>query len=75
MDNRCFIKYCIPLIFFGMIAFMIMLANFKPDFMKENFASFVDMINFKKETEVVKESYIKKDDRYIEPSVFESSDQ
>jgi hypothetical protein len=54
-----------------MLAFIVMLANFKPDFLKNNFDSFIDMITFKERTTTVKESYIKKDRSYQEPSAFE----
>jgi len=50
-----------------------MLANLKPDMLKNNLTSFINMVNFKDAKKKIKETYIKKDDRYIEPSVFDQS--
>jgi hypothetical protein len=50
-----------------------MLANLKPDMLKKNLESFINLVNFKETKKVVKESYIKKNDRYVEPSVFDQS--
>lgn len=71
--DKCFVKYCIPLIFLGMLAFFIMLVNFKPDLLKSNFDSFIDMLTFKKSTKIDRETYIKKESRYKEPSAFEQN--
>jgi hypothetical protein len=44
----------------------------KPDLLKNGFASFIDMLQIKtKEVKTTRETYIKKDSRYIEPSAFE----
>jgi len=71
--NVSIIKCSLVWIFIGMLSLFIMLANLKPDMLKKNLESFINLVNFKETKKVVKESYIKKNDRYVEPSVFDQS--
>lgn len=70
--NNCFIKYCIPFAFMIAILFFFMIANYRPELIKENFASFIDMLQLKEDSTTTKETYTKENRPYIEPSAFES---
>jgi hypothetical protein len=66
----CFNKCCLSVISIGLFAAWLLLANMKPDLLKDGFASFIDMIQLKKTEKTTQETYIRKDSRYIEPSAF-----
>ncbi len=63
---KCMMRVCLPILFVLGFAFTVFLANLKPDFLKNQFNSFIDNVQFKK-TESEKETYI----RSKEPSAFE----
>jgi hypothetical protein len=66
----CFNKCCFSVIGIGILAAWLLLANMKPDLLKNSFASFIDMLQFKKTEKTTQKTYIRKDSRYIEPSAF-----
>ncbi|MCH9813308.1 MAG: hypothetical protein K0U47_05120 [Epsilonproteobacteria bacterium] len=72
--NNCFIKYCIPFALILSVLFFFMIANYKPELIKENFANFIDLLQVEKEdSSDQKKDYTTKNRPYSEPSAFESS--
>jgi len=69
----CFNKCCFTVIGMGVLAAWLLLANMKPDVLKNGFASFIDMLQIKKPEKETRETYIRRDSRYIEPSAFEQN--
>ncbi len=63
---NCLMRVCFPIIFILGLAFTVLIANLKPDFLKNQFNNFIDGVQIKK-TESEKETYR----RSIEPSAFE----
>ena len=67
------IKCSIIWIFIGSFSLFLMLAYLKPDMLRNSLESFIGIVQPSNTKETAKESYIKKNDRYREPSVFEQS--
>ncbi len=73
--KNCINKCCVTIfLILSLITGFVLLANLKPEYLKQNistnFSNFVDILNFTDKPEV-RETYIKKEQRYIEPSAFE----
>ncbi len=64
--SSCLMRVCFPILFALGLAFFVLIANLKPDFLKSKFGNFVDNVQIEK-TESEKETYT----RNKEPSAFE----